>query len=206
MQFSGSIGLNLGNWNETFFISRKGICDTLTKTIKQLSKEIAEHLGIDPLPIKYEDLGDEDSRLYTREEYIGIDKKYKDDYEEIAKCIAHEYRHVFQIFYASLFQYERADRWKGLLRTQINSSTINDDGYSSSNWDFLRNIALPRVTKLNFVKVRNVDNNKLYIYIKPSFYIEEREVEERLIVDDLLAGNKQAAENHRRGQLCLDLQ
>lgn len=78
---------------------------------------------------------------------------------------------------------------------------FKNDGYSSSNWDFLRNIALPRVTKLNFVKVRNVDNNKLYIYIKPSFYIEEREIEERLIVEDLLAGNKQAAENRRRGQV-----
>ena len=80
----------------------------MTKTIKQLSKEIAEHLGIDPLPIKFEDLGDEDSRLYTQEEYVGINKKYRDDYEEIAKCIAHEYRHVFQIFYSSLFQDERA--------------------------------------------------------------------------------------------------
>ena len=79
MQFSRSIGLNLVNWNETFFISRKGIGDTLTKTIKQLSKEIAEHLGIDPLQIKFEDLGDEDSRFYTQEEYVGINKKYKDN-------------------------------------------------------------------------------------------------------------------------------
>ena len=105
----------------------------MAKTIKQLSKEIAEHLGIDPLPIKYEDLGDEDSRLYTQEEYVGINKKYKDNYEEIAKCIAHEYRHVFQIFYASLFQDERAARWKGLLSTQINSSTMNDDGSNYIN-------------------------------------------------------------------------
>ena len=75
------------------------------------------------------------------------------------------------------------------------------DGFSSKNWDYIRNIALPRVTKLNFVKVRNVDNNKLYIYIKPSFYIDEREVEERIIVEDLLAGNRQAAENRRRGQV-----
>ena len=75
------------------------------------------------------------------------------------------------------------------------------DGFSAKNWNYLRNIALPRVTKLNFVKVRNVDNNKLYIYIKPSFYIDEREVEERIVVEDLLAGNRQAAENRRRGQV-----
>lgn len=74
------------------------------------------------------------------------------------------------------------------------------DRDSSSNWDYLRNIALPRVTKLNFVKVRNVDNNKLYIYIKPSFFMDEREIEERVDVEDLLAGNRQAVENRRRGQ------
>ena len=74
------------------------------------------------------------------------------------------------------------------------------DGYSSKNWDCLRNIALPRVTKLNFVKVKNVDNNKLYIYIKPSFFIEERTLEEKVIIEDLLAGNRNAAENYRRRQ------
>lgn len=105
----------------------------MTKTIEQLSKEIAKHLDIDPLPIKFEELGNEDSRLYTQEEYVGINKKYKDDYEELAKCIAHEYRHVFQIFYASLFQDGRATRWKGLLKTQINSSTMNDDGSNYIN-------------------------------------------------------------------------
>lgn len=77
---------------------------------------------------------------------------------------------------------------------------FRQDGYSSSNWDFLRNIALPRVTKLNFVKVRNVNNNKLYIYIKPSFFMDEREAEEKMDIEDLLAGNKQAVDNRRKGQ------
>ena len=34
----------------------------------KLQNEVAEHLGIDPLPIKFEDLGEEDSRLYLKEE------------------------------------------------------------------------------------------------------------------------------------------
>lgn len=54
--------------------------------------------------------------------------KYKNDDEECAKCIAHEYRHVFQIFYANLFDTETARRWKGLLGTQINSSNMKEDG------------------------------------------------------------------------------
>lgn len=46
--------------------------DISGKQLKTICNEIAEHLGIDPLPIKFEDLGDEDSRLYTRDEYVGI--------------------------------------------------------------------------------------------------------------------------------------
>ena len=38
--------------------------------------------------------------------------KFENDYEECAKSIAHEYRHVFQIFYVSLFSNERSIRWK----------------------------------------------------------------------------------------------
>ena len=75
------------------------------------------------------------------------------------------------------------------------------DNDSSKNWDYLRNIALPRVTKLNFVKVKSIDNGKLYIYIKPSFFMEEKEVEEKLLIEDLLAGNKKSAENRRKGQV-----
>jgi hypothetical protein len=32
------------------------------------------------------------------------------------------------------------------------------DGFSSDNYDYFRNIALPRVTKLSFVKIQNIKN------------------------------------------------
>lgn len=99
----------------------------LTKGIKQLQNEIADHLGIDPLPIKFEDMGQDDSRLYIKEQYVGINRKYNDDFEECVKCIAHEYRHIFQIFYSQLFDNDIARR-KGLLSTQINSATMMQDG------------------------------------------------------------------------------
>ena len=102
----------------------------MNKTIKQLSNEIAEHLGIDPLQIKFEDMDEDDSRLYIQEEYVGINKKHKNNYEECAKSIAHEYRHVFQIFYANLFDTEIARRWKKLINggAIVNSSNMCDDG------------------------------------------------------------------------------
>ena len=102
--------------------------EALPKTLKKLQQEIADHLGIDPLPIKFEDIGLDDSRLYIKEEYVGINKKYQGSYDEGAKCIAHEYRHVFQIFYCQLFDTDTARRWKGLLATQINSTNMSSDG------------------------------------------------------------------------------
>lgn len=87
----------------------------MCKQLKTICNEIAEHLSIDPLPIKFEDLGDEDSRLYTRDEYVGINKKYENNRLEILKCITHEYRHAFQHFYAYLFNDNRALRWKKIV-------------------------------------------------------------------------------------------
>ena len=103
------------------------------KDLKKLQDEVAEHLGIDPLPIKFEELGEEDSRLYIKEEYVGINIKYKNNYLECAKCITHEYRHVFQLFYANLFDTKTAIRWKKLLATHINSLTISLDGSNYIN-------------------------------------------------------------------------
>lgn len=74
------------------------------------------------------------------------------------------------------------------------------DGFSEKNYDYFRNIALPRVTKLNFVKVKNVVDNKLYIYVKPTFFIDEKTNEEKVLVENLLAGGKNAAENYRKKQ------
>ena len=96
--------------------------------LKPLCQRIADRLGIDPLVIKFEEMID-DSKLYIKEEYVAINKKYENDYEECAKSIAHEYRHVFQIFYVSMFSNERSKRWKKELQDVVNSS------YKNANFD-----------------------------------------------------------------------
>ena|SRR5690554_5713805 len=95
--------------------------------LKQLCKRIADRLGIEPLEIRFEEMID-DSRLYTKEEYVAINKKFENDYVECAKAIAHEYRHVFQLFYIHMFSDERTERWKKELNLAINSSNINETG------------------------------------------------------------------------------
>lgn len=95
--------------------------------LKPLCIRIANRLGIDPLDIKLEDLTD-DSRLYIKENYVAINTKYENDYEECAKCIAHEYRHIFQLFYVNIFNDERSERWKKELQGVINSSNMDSNG------------------------------------------------------------------------------
>lgn len=95
--------------------------------LKLLCIRIANRLGIDPLDIKFEDLTD-DSRLYIKENYVAINKKHENDYEECAKCIAHEYRHIFQLFYVNIFNDERSERWKKELQGAVNSSNMDNTG------------------------------------------------------------------------------
>lgn len=99
----------------------------MPESLEQLQKEVADHLGIDPLPIKFEFIPD-DSRIYYKEEYVGINIKYKNNYEEYAKCITHEYRHVFQVFYCQLIDTETTRRWKGLLANSISSYNMSAAG------------------------------------------------------------------------------
>lgn len=70
--------------------------------VSLLCRRVANRLGIDPLEIRFEEMYD-DSRLYIKENYVSINKNYENNYEETAKCIAHEYRHVFQFFYVQIF-------------------------------------------------------------------------------------------------------
>src|SRR5690554_6337399 len=95
--------------------------------LKQLCKRIADRLGIEPLEIRFEEMID-DSRLYIKEEYVAINKKFENDYVECAKAIAHEYRHVFQIFYANMFNDDRARIWRTELSTLVNTSNMNNKG------------------------------------------------------------------------------
>ena len=92
-----------------------------------LCKRIADKLGIEPLDIRFEEMID-DSRLYIKEEYVAINKKFENNYVECAKAITHEYRHVFQIFYANMFNDERAKRWRSELSTLVNTSNMENKG------------------------------------------------------------------------------
>ena len=81
-------------WQEEEMLSR----------IIPFSEKVAKHLGVDSIPVVFEDLDRVDSRIYFKEQYIAINERYSKDYEECIKCITHEYRHLFQFYLVALFK------------------------------------------------------------------------------------------------------
>lgn len=88
--------------------------------LNELSKRIANHLAVEELEIKFDKIID-DSRLYPKEGLIVISEKYKENYIECAKSLTHEYRHVFQIYYANLVNDELAKIWREELNSVVTS-------------------------------------------------------------------------------------
>ena len=76
--------------------------DIKHKLIK-LSEEVADYLGIDLIPIENANLEIDDSRLILKPiPKIVLNVKFENNFIESAKCITHEMRHIFQIYWSNL--------------------------------------------------------------------------------------------------------
>ena len=64
--------------------------------IDSLNIKLSEYLGIEPIPVIFEDLGIEDARYYLKKDYIAINSKYVHDELELKKSLIHEMRHAYQ--------------------------------------------------------------------------------------------------------------
>lgn len=132
--------------------------------------------------------------IEARDEYYNPVQSYKNDisifYEpnvEATNAIPNE---IIELHFTK--KYDSQNRYYLNFR---------QDGFSSKNYDYFRNIALPRVTKLSFVKIQNVKNNKLYIYIKPFFYIDDKEKIEKEIEIKIVSGDTAAPRVYRKKQV-----
>ena len=74
-----------------------------------VSLNLSNYLEVEMVPILFEDIT-EDSRLYLKEGYIAINEKYKGDYIECLKSLCHEYRHLYQLYYAKTNNSPKAKR------------------------------------------------------------------------------------------------
>ena len=109
--------------------------EMISKLIK-LSMHICKLLKIEMVPIIFEDIGIEDSRLYLNEPYIAISEKYKDDYIECAKCVCHEFRHFYQIAYVKSNCDSKALRMKNENSSIANymMQEIEIDAFAFTKW------------------------------------------------------------------------
>ena len=96
--------------------------------LKELGKRVADHLGVEELPIEFLELDGEDSRLELKPtpRILLSDHTYV-KYEYYALCVAHEYRHAFQIYWASMMNDKLAEVWKEELQDAKNSENIDAD-------------------------------------------------------------------------------
>ena len=96
--------------------------------LKELGKRVADHLGVEELPIEFVELDGEDSRLElkTTPRILLSDHTYV-KYEYYALCVVHEYRHAFQIYWDSMMDDKLAKVWKEELQDAKNSENIVAD-------------------------------------------------------------------------------
>ena len=78
---------------------------------------------------------------------------------------------------------------------------LKEDGFSGDRYNYFRNIALPRVTKLSFVKIESLKDAKRYSYIKPFFYIDDSEKVEKQLELKLSMGDASAPRAYRKRQV-----
>lgn len=78
---------------------------------------------------------------------------------------------------------------------------LKEDGYSAKRYNYFRNIALPRVTKLSFVKIESLKDGKRYIYIKPFFYIDDAEKIEKQLELKISIGDTATPRTYRKKQV-----
>ena len=100
--------------------------EEMHKELRLMGKRIADHLGVDELPIEFDYLKDESSRLEMKPKpRILISDTFLTKYDYAAYCLAHEYRHVFQIYWASLMDDDLARLWKQEMASAKNSSNMD---------------------------------------------------------------------------------
>ena len=111
-----------------------------------LSIEVSNYLGIEMLPIVFEEMID-DARIYFDDGYIAINQKHKDNFIECAKSITHELRHLYQAIYSITSSDNRFKRMRRELQnpveldpndiysiTKYTLQEIEIDAYAFSKW------------------------------------------------------------------------
>ena len=87
-----------------------------------------DYLSIQPVPVVFDNLIDEVSRYDINLKAIILNRKYKNDYEELLNSTLHELEHHWQLLYVSGFDTPKAKRWKHELEN-YNPDLLRSNNY-----------------------------------------------------------------------------
>ena len=169
--------------------------------IDELAKRIVNCLIVEELEIKFDKIID-DSRLYPKEGLIVISEKYKENYIECAKSLTHEYRHVFQIYYANLVNDELAkleirttnkedaviNCFNNILRA-LGTDVVEDKTKSHDIYDknYRHEISVIKGTKLyDLINKEEYRVNSIHSMIAPKENVEKYAKISAVSYDDLV--------------------
>lgn len=93
--------------------------DTLAFVQQLLLMVCDEYLGIEPIPIIFEEVPGNISVLDVKERCIKLNPKYKDDKVMLVAASVHELEHWYQILYVSNYDTPKAKRWRLELENYI---------------------------------------------------------------------------------------
>ena len=87
---------------------------------------VAAELDIPPIEYAFVPMIIDDSKLILKPKgIILINEKFKDNFLEAAKCLVHEMRHAYQIYYVATKTDKLSEIWKKELQDARNSENIN---------------------------------------------------------------------------------
>jgi len=102
------------------------MADDILSKIEKLAERVTDYLGVEIVPIEFDDTIEDDSRLTLRPDIkILINAKFEDNYFECAKAIVHEYRHLFQILWAFQMEDKIAKRWRNAFHNATSSENAD---------------------------------------------------------------------------------
>lgn len=99
--------------------------ETLAFVQQLLQMVCNEYLGIDPIPIIFEEVPGNISVLDVKQRCIKLNPKYKNDKEMLVAASVHELEHWYQILYVSNYNTPKAKRWRLELENYISDKNPN---------------------------------------------------------------------------------
>lgn len=101
----------------------------------------------------------------VKEEYYNPIQEYKEDLSVLYSKKYNETRSITSeiIKYSFKKTYDSQHRYYLVLDTE-------KDSEFNKNYNYIRNISVPRVTKFCFIKLIDVSTNKKYIYMRPIYF------------------------------------